>query len=375
MIIAGPGCLLVPSCDDVSHCGIVTHLDFALRQHGVELFGDPAVGVGRDGSSEAEGFEGDASKGFGVGGAGNDDIGAGEDLAEVAAVTGEGEVVFEACFADGIVNFGQEVQFAGVGFADEEAVDGEAFGFEGGDDLDEIELSFPAGDAPGEGDEKFAGELGVFVLPAVEPCGVGAVGGVVLGGVDAAVNDGEFFLGDVGVVFEDVFADAVGNTDDALAAGHDFGVGVDGIETVHGGDETGSFGGVEFAPGEVGEPGGHAGTEVEDVGLFCFKDASEDFDLGEGTEAFFVNGKGDVPRAFRLELRDEATAVGNHEGFVSVLAEEFPEFKGAAFDATGVEFGKDLDDFHGRSIFLRRREALGRAARRPMVKPIRRSEG
>ena len=91
-----------------------------------------------------------------------------------------------------------------------------------GEDLHEVAVSLEAGDAPGEGDEKFAGELGVFVLPAVEPCGVKSVGGVVLGGVDAAVNDGEFFLGDVGVVFEDVFADAVGNTDDALAAGHDF---------------------------------------------------------------------------------------------------------------------------------------------------------
>lgn len=97
--------------------------------------------------------------------------------------------------------------------------------------------------------------------------------------------------------------------------------------------------------------------------------------MGEGTEAFFMNGKGDVPRAFGLELWDKATAVGNHEGFVSVFAEEFPKFKGAAFDTTGVEFGKDLDDFHGRSIFLRRRDVLGRAARRPMVKPIRRSEG
>lgn len=304
------------------------------------------MGVGCDGSSEAEGFEGDASEGFGVSGAGNDDIGAGEDLAEVAAVTGEGEVVFKTCFADGIFDFCQEVQFAGVGFADEDAVDGEAFGFEGCDDLDKIELSFPAGDATGEGDEEFAGELGVFVLPSLEPCGVGAVGGVVLGGVDAAVYDGEFFFGDVGVVLEDVVADAVGNTDDALAAGHDLGVGVDGIETVDGGDETGSFGGVEFAPGEVCEPGGHAGTEVQDVGLFRFKDTAEDFDLGEGTEAFFVNGKGDMSRAFGLELRDEATAVGNHEGLVPIFAEEFPEFKGAAFDATGVEFREDLDDFH-----------------------------
>jgi len=49
------------------------------------------------------------------------------------------------------------------------------------------------------------------------------------------VNDSEFFLRDVGVVFKDVFADAVGNTDDVLAAGHDLGVGVDGIETVHSG--------------------------------------------------------------------------------------------------------------------------------------------
>lgn len=119
----------MPTCDDVSHCGTVTYRHFAFRQQGFELFGDAAVGVGGDGSSEAEGFKGDASEGFGVARAGNDDIGAGEDLAEVAAVTGEGEVIFKVCFADGIFNFGEEVQFAGVGFADEEPVNREAFGF------------------------------------------------------------------------------------------------------------------------------------------------------------------------------------------------------------------------------------------------------
>ena len=173
-----------------------------------------------------------------------------------------------------------------------------------------------------------------------------------MGGVNAAVNDRQFFLEDVGVVFKNVFADAVGDAYDALAAGHDLGVGVDGIETVHGGDEAGSGLGVEFTPGKVGEPGGHAGAEVQDVRLFRFKDAAEDFDLGEGTEAFFVNGEGEVLGAFGFELVDEASAVGNDEGLVSLFDEEFPEFKGAAFDAAGIEFWEDLNDFHGRFKFF-----------------------
>ena len=252
----------------------VSHFDFTLRKHGVELFGDAAVGVGGDGPSEAEGFEGDASEGFGVGGAGKDDIGNSEDLTEVAAVAGEGEVVFEPGGADGVFDFGEEVHFAGMCFADEEAVDGEAFGFEGGDNLNKVELSFPAGDASGEGEEVFVFELGVLLLPAGEPGGVGAVGGVVVGGVNAPVDDGEFFPGDVGVVVEDVLADAVGDADDAFPAGHDFGVGIDGIKAVDGGDEAGSGLGVEFAPGEVGEPGGHTGAEMEDVGFFGVEQAA-----------------------------------------------------------------------------------------------------
>ena len=66
---------------------------------------------------------------------------------------GQRYVVLKTCFADCIFNFCKEVQFAGVGFSDEESVNRETFGFEGCDDLDKIELSFPAGNAPGEGDD------------------------------------------------------------------------------------------------------------------------------------------------------------------------------------------------------------------------------
>ena len=134
---------------------------------------------------------------------------------------GQRYVVFKSSFADGIFNFCQEGHFSRMSFADKEAVNWQTFGFEGCDDLGKIELPFPTGDAPGQSDEGFACKLGVFVLPAVEPCAVRAVGGVILGGVDAAVNDGEFFLGDIGVVFKDVFADALGNTDDMLPTSHD----------------------------------------------------------------------------------------------------------------------------------------------------------
>ena len=105
----------------------------------------------------------------------------------------------------------------------------------------------------------------MFVLPAVEPFSGGAVGGVILGGVDPAVNDGEFFLGDVGVVSKDVFADAVGYTDYALAAGHDLGVGVDGIETVHRGYEARSLGWIKFTPCKISNPCGHSRSHMDYV--------------------------------------------------------------------------------------------------------------
>ena len=142
------------------------------------------------------------------------------------------------------------------------------------ENLNEVVVSLEAGDAAGEGEKKFPFELGVFVLPLVEPGGLGVVGGVVECGIYAAVNDRQFFCGDVGVVFKDVVTDAVGDADDAFPAGHDFGVGIDGIKAVDGCNEAGSGLGVEFAPGEVGEPGGHAGAEMEDVGFFGVEQAA-----------------------------------------------------------------------------------------------------
>lgn len=43
-----------------------------------------------------------------------------------------------------------------------------------------------------------------------------------------------------------------------------------------------------------------------------------------------------------------------------LLNEVFPQFEGAPFNAAGVEFGEDLNDFHGRFKFFCRKGLLGR---------------
>lgn len=60
-----------------------------------------------------------------------------------------------------------------------------------------------------------------------------------------------------------------------------------------------------------------------------------------------MNGQRNVAAAFRLHLLDEASAVGNDERFVPLLDQILADFQRAAFDASGIEFGEYLNDFHG----------------------------
>lgn len=104
-------------------------------------------------------------------------------------MSGEGDVFFKSRLIDFCVKCLIEVLFAGVGLADEEPVDGEAFFFEGGNDLEEVEGAFPSGDATGQGDDKFVFGFGKFFLPLSEPIFGGLVVGRVGCRVDSAMND------------------------------------------------------------------------------------------------------------------------------------------------------------------------------------------
>ena len=112
----------LPGGKALGHGVCVAEGDFSGGEQGVELFTDAAVVVTGDGFAEGEGFEGDAAEGFGVGGAGDDDIARGHDLAEVAAVSGEGDVFFESGLVDFCMECLVEVLLAGVGFSDEQSV-------------------------------------------------------------------------------------------------------------------------------------------------------------------------------------------------------------------------------------------------------------
>lgn len=48
---------------------------------------------------------------------------------------------------------------------------GDAFFFECGNDLEEVECALPAGDTTGQGNDEFAAGLGEFFSPVLEPFG------------------------------------------------------------------------------------------------------------------------------------------------------------------------------------------------------------
>lgn len=59
-----------------------------------------------------------------------------------------------------------------------------------------------------------------------------------------------------------------------------------------------------------------------------------------------MDGELPVLAAFLFELLGQTTAVGDNDGLMAVLNEVLAEFEGAALDASGVEFRKDLQNFH-----------------------------
>ena len=213
-------------------------------------------------------------------------------------MSGEGDVFFESGLVDFCMECLVEVLLARVGLADKQSVHGYAFLLECFDHFEEVERAFPPGDASGEGDDEFAFGFREFLLPLLDPfCGGLVVGWVSLR-IDSAMDDAEFFPGHFRVVFQNVVADTGGHADDGLAAGHDCGVGADGVKAVDGGDELRAGFGGHFAPGQPGNPGGDAGAGVEDIGFFGLKDGSQCADLGEGENGFPVDGELDMPAAF-----------------------------------------------------------------------------
>lgn len=59
-----------------------------------------------------------------------------------------------------------------------------------------------------------------------------------------------------------------------------------------------------------------------------------------------MNGQLPMLATFFFELLGQTSSVGNNDGLVAVLNEVLAEFEGAALDASGVEFRKDLEYFH-----------------------------
>ena len=116
-------------------------------------------------------------------------------------------------------------------------------------------------------------------MPLSEPFFGGLVVGRVGCRVDSAMDDAEFFPGYFRVVFEDVVLYAGGYADDGFSFCHDSGVGVDGVESMYGGDELGATGWRHFSPGQPSDPGGDAGAGVEDVGFFRLKNGTQGANL------------------------------------------------------------------------------------------------
>ena len=109
----------LPGGETFGHGRGIANGDFSGGEEGVELFADSAVVVPGDRLAEGEGFEGNAPKGFRIGRTGDDDIARGHNFAEVAAVSGEGDVFFQFCSIDGGVEGLIKVLLAGVGFTNE----------------------------------------------------------------------------------------------------------------------------------------------------------------------------------------------------------------------------------------------------------------
>ena len=90
----------------------------------------------------------------------------------------------------------------------------------------------------------------------------------VFSAADAAVDKGDFFRLDSGIIFQDIVPDVFRYGDDPLAAGHYPAVGIDAVGAMHGGDKRGPVVAIKPAPGEPGEPGREPGAGMNNSGLF-----------------------------------------------------------------------------------------------------------
>jgi hypothetical protein len=186
------------------------------------------------------------------------------------------------------------------------------------EDFKEVAVSLEPGDPSRQGQQFFALGIREFFIPTREPVLTWLISDRIVIRIDAAVNDAQFLGVGFGIMASEVIFDCLGNTDDAFSLGDNGGIKPDRMEAVHSGEVMGAIPGGHLLPGEVAQPAGEPGTEVNDVGAMFTEEPFDRRDLSEGKGGLFVNGKVEMGAPFPFERFHKASAIGKDEGIVTL---------------------------------------------------------
>jgi hypothetical protein len=103
---------------------------------------------------------------------------------------------------------------------------------------------------------------------------------------------------------------------------------------------------VELPPRQPSEPARPSRTDVQDAGALGLEHLPQQADLEQRSWTFVMHWHRYVADACGFQLWHHAPPVGDHNDLVPLLNKKPTNLQSATFDAAGVQFGKNLDDFH-----------------------------
>mgnify|MGYP000671019867 CR=1 FL=1 len=194
-------------------------------------------------------------------------------------MAGERDVAGQTELVDELLEFIKIGAFTRMRVAHDDPVDLRICLAERSDELQKIFVPFESGDAPGEDEELFAGELRKILLPAGAPRDVRLETTEGLNRINPVAHQADGVGRRARKIIRHVIANAFGDGHDAFTARHDGRVGIHGIKAMNGADQARAGLGIGLPPREPGDPARHARVEVQDIGAFLLQDAPERVDL------------------------------------------------------------------------------------------------
>ncbi len=232
------------------------------------------------------------------------------------------------------------------------------------DQAQQILVALPPRDAARQQNRPPPLQLRVFPPPARQPRRVRPVTARKLLRRHPAMDHRQTLPSHPRIIPQHILAHALRHRDHPLAAGHHRRIGVHRVKPMHRAHQPGPRRRVHLPPRQPRHPTRRARADVQHVRSLRLQQTPQRAHLQQRAETLFMHRQRHMPRAAAPQLRDHASAVGNHQRLVPLGHQTTRHLQRAALHAAGIQLGQDLQYLH-REISSANHRATIKSAHRP----------